>query len=169
MHGGVARSRLCLYMRVESTGSPTRSGSAREIRDTPSDRGARCGTKHAARPPLLGPRGIIYHDRRGRAGGNFVPAQPLAAGESPRYSRPDIILLYLQSERGRVVYQQPSEPRFSPFIHLTPHFSPSFSVSLSLLLLLAGVRRPFRFSSTSSFLLPLRFYRRLVLPRRARE
>lgn len=108
----------------------------------------------AARPPLLG---IIYHDRRGRAGGNFVP---LAAGESSRYSRPDIILLYLRRERGRVVYQQPSEPRFSPFIHSTPRFSLSSSPCssrgrstppLSLLLdlfvpLLSSILPPSRFA-----------------------
>jgi len=121
--GGVAQSRSCLHTRVERR---DRGPRAREIRDTPWLDVVRNET-HAARPPLLGPRGIIYHDRRGRAGGNFVP---LAAGESPRYSRPDIILLYLRSERGRVVYQQPSEPRFSPFTHLTPPF---LALLLSLL------------------------------------
>lgn len=121
---------------------------------------------HAARPPLLG----AYLSRP-----PWARRRQLCAARSrriPRDTAGQISFYYTCGvERGRVVYQQPSEPRFSPFAYLTPPFSRSPSLPLGSRGRSTSPLSPPRFSPTFSILFfPPGLYRpSLVLPRRARE
>ena len=97
-------------------------------------------------PPLLGLRNVIYHGRRRRAGGNFVPTSPLAARIAIQPTRYNFIIPAKWAQR--VVYQQSSVPVFY-LPPILPRLFLPFSLPAPLLLTLV-----FSFRILSPFTLP---------------
>lgn len=114
------RGGVCIY-ESRAKGKNSRTRSAREIRDTHVAYRerlfgaldvARCGPQNTRPARRFSGRAALFITTAAGAQAATLCRYSRSQPESPRYNRPDIILLYLRSEHGRVVYQ-PSESRFS--------------------------------------------------------